>query len=49
MMELGSTIGCLQGNTCGKCMSCFNRWVALENNGLGRLDDYGEDHPQVGE
>jgi 7-cyano-7-deazaguanine synthase in queuosine biosynthesis len=43
--QIGQTIGCLKGNCCGECMSCFNRWIALENNGIGELDVYQNTHP----
>lgn len=43
--QIGQTIGCLLGNCCGECPSCFNRWIALENNGLGDLDAYLLAHP----
>jgi len=38
--DLRQTIGCLQGRACGQCMSCLNRWIAFENNGLGNLDQF---------
>lgn len=30
------TISCYSGQAghCGRCMSCFRRWIALENNGI---------------
>jgi 7-cyano-7-deazaguanine synthase in queuosine biosynthesis len=45
---LRKTIGCLNGNVCGDCVSCFNRWVAFENNDIGDTDfsnDALEMHP----
>ena len=35
---LSKTIGCLNGTNCGQCISCFNRWVAFENNDIGDTD-----------
>jgi len=33
--QLMKTIGCYDPvGSCGRCISCFNRWVALTNNGL---------------
>lgn len=49
--DLEKTIGCINATTpmkaCGHCISCFNRWVALENNGWGELDKYPETWPKV--
>lgn len=43
--DFTNTVGCLQSRECGQCMSCFNRWVAFENNGLYNIDDYEYNHP----
>lgn len=39
---IARTVGCYREyiTPCGQCMSCFNRWVALENNYLSHLDTY---------
>lgn len=29
-----------RSRACGQCMSCFRRWVALENNGLAHLTEW---------
>lgn len=42
---LVETIGCLNGRACGQCISCFNRWVAFENNGLYNIDTYIDSNP----
>lgn len=35
---LFGTVSCYdaKSNACGRCMSCFRRWVALENNGMAK-------------
>ena len=38
-----SSVSCYDGSVvtqCGRCMSCFRRWVALESNGLVDSFDY---------
>lgn len=42
---LSQTVGCMNGNVCGQCPPCFNRWIAFENNGLYSVDKYKDRHP----
>lgn len=39
---LNYTVSCYHStsNACGQCMSCYRRWVALENNGLQQQWDF---------
>lgn len=41
------TVGCYSATQgqCGNCLSCFNRWLALENNGLKEKEPYSVQHP----
>lgn len=36
------TVSCYdpEARACGRCMSCFRRWVALENNGLAQFEHW---------
>jgi 7-cyano-7-deazaguanine synthase in queuosine biosynthesis len=44
--HLFQTVGCFEsgGGRCGICSSCFNRWVALTNNGLIESYRHGMPH-----
>lgn len=40
---INDTVSCYDASSfaCGRCMSCFRRWVALENNGLAQEQAWG--------